>query len=95
MTMRNPLAAGLIAVVTAGSAFSATAQPHQLHMQKALASLEDAKRELALAARDKGGHRKRAADAVDEAISQVHEGMAAREDALRDQARQAPAAPRR
>jgi hypothetical protein len=76
---------GLIAV---GLASSAAAQTQQIHMQRALADLQDAKKELALAERDKGGHRKVAAQMVDEAISQVHEGIDVRERDLQQQQQQ-------
>jgi hypothetical protein len=47
----------------------------QPHMQSALDHLVAAKSELQAAASDKGGHRVRAIELVDEAISEVESGM--------------------
>jgi len=48
----------------------------QPHMQNALNSLQAASGELQAAATDKGGHRARALNLVNEAIVQVQEGIA-------------------
>ena len=53
-----------------------TARAEQPHMKAALAALRDAKHELEVAARNKGGHRERALELVDKAIAQVEEGIA-------------------
>lgn len=47
----------------------------QGHMHSALQSLEAAKTELSAAEANKGGHRERAMDLVDQAIVQVREGI--------------------
>ena len=47
----------------------------QPHMQQALDSLNQAKQHLQAAEHDKGGHRARALQLVDQAISQVRQGM--------------------
>jgi hypothetical protein len=47
----------------------------QPHMQSALDHLMAAKSELQAATTDKGGHRVRAIELVDEAISEVERGM--------------------
>jgi len=51
--------------------------PDQPHMQAALNHLMDAQRNLQAATSDKGGHRKKALDYVDKAISEVNKGIAA------------------
>jgi hypothetical protein len=73
-------AAGVLAIAVAGSAGYAVGQVHQPHMQKALSDLQDARKELDQASRDKGGHRGRAVQLVDETIGEVHAGMAAGEE---------------
>ena len=45
-------------------------------MHAALAALRNAKHELEVAERNKGGHRKRPLKLVDKAIAQVEEGIA-------------------
>ena len=47
----------------------------QKEMKEALNSLEEAKEHLENASSGKGGHRKRAVELVDEAISEVEEGI--------------------
>ncbi len=59
---------GLIAVATA-------APPDQPFMEAARADLQKAKSELNLATRDKGGHRAKAVNLVNQAISQVNAGI--------------------
>ena len=78
MTMQKPLTAALAALTVAGLAGAAAAAPSQSsqpHMERALNSLQEAKRELAEATRDKAGHRGRAAQLVDQAIGEVQAGM--------------------
>jgi len=53
----------------------ATTSADQPHMQAALAALREARHELEVAERNKGGHRERALELVDKAISQVKEGI--------------------
>ena len=67
-------AAGVLAVAVAASAGYAVGQVHQPHMHKALADLQDARGELNMATRDKGGHRGRAVQLVDETIGEVRAG---------------------
>jgi hypothetical protein len=69
--------AALIAIAAMAYASGAGAQVPQPHMQKALADLQSARSELNAAAHDKGGHRGRAVQLVDEAIGEVRAGMAA------------------
>jgi len=49
---------------------------YQPHMQNALDRLRGARAELSAAAPDKGGHRVRAIDLVDRAISETRAGIA-------------------
>jgi hypothetical protein len=51
--------------------------PDQPNMQAALNELNNAKRNLEAATADKGGHRAKAIDYVNEAISEVNAGIAA------------------
>ena len=53
-----------------------TARADQPHMRAALAALRNARHELEVAERNKGGHRERALELVDKAIAQVEEGIA-------------------
>lgn len=69
--------ATMVAIAVASYAGYAAGQVDQPHMQKALAELQNARNELNLAAHDKGGHRGRAVQLVDEAIGEVHSGIAA------------------
>ena len=66
----------VLAVVVAGFGlgYAIAAQPH---MTSALSLLQSARGELAQAAHNKGGHRERAIDLVDRAITQVKAGIAA------------------
>ena len=65
-------------LVLAGGAFAAgmafAAQPH---MQAALSALQTAQSELNQAEHDKGGHRVKALNLVNQAIQQVNLGIAA------------------
>jgi hypothetical protein len=56
---------------------STPAMAEQPYMQGALRALQNARGSLETAATDKGGHRARAIQLVDEAIRQVKVGMAA------------------
>ena len=51
------------------------AAPDQPHMTAALAALESAKNNLERATSDKGGHRGRALDLINDAISEVKKGI--------------------
>jgi hypothetical protein len=61
-------------VLACGS--SQTPTPQQPHMQAALDALRNAKRHLDLAEADKGGHRVRALELVNGAITETEAGMA-------------------
>jgi len=49
---------------------------NQPHMQAALKSLQQAKIQLEKATHDKGGHRVKAIELIDQAISEVKQGIA-------------------
>ncbi len=66
--------AAAAAVLTA-TAQEAEAQDWQPHMQSALASLRAAKQQLEVARHNKGGHRVRAINLVNQAINQVETGI--------------------
>jgi hypothetical protein len=70
----------LLAFAVAGYAGYAAGEIHQPHMENALSALQNARGELNLAARNKGGHRARAATLVDQAITQVQAGIETREE---------------
>jgi hypothetical protein len=57
--------------------FSTPAMADQPYMQGALRALQNARASLETAATDKGGHRAKAIQLVDEAIRQVKVGVAA------------------
>lgn len=58
-------------------AFIGNAQADQPHMQNALDNLRAARHQLEIARADKDGHRVKAIEIIDEAISEVKAGMAA------------------
>jgi hypothetical protein len=64
-----------VAALVAGSFIAGVAIAAQPHMQNALASLRNARNELQMAERNKGGHREAALDLVDRAIIQVERGI--------------------
>jgi hypothetical protein len=53
------------------------AAPPQPHMYNALTALQNARSELQVAEADKGGHRVTAIRLINEAINEVHAGIAA------------------
>lgn len=57
------------------TATATTTQPDQPYMQAALRDLENAKRELQQAARNKGGHRMTAINLINRAIVEVNKGI--------------------
>ena len=59
-----------------GRAQTAGMARHEPHMSAAMGHLQQAKSELERAAPNKGGHRERAMQLVDQAIQQVQEGEA-------------------
>lgn len=63
----------LVVGAIAGATIAVAAQPH---MVNALGSLQAARAELVQAVANKGGHRERAIEAVDQAISQTRAGIA-------------------
>lgn len=63
------------ALVTGFAAGSLTAE-NQPHMRAALQTLKTAKNQLQQAQADKGGHRAKAIDLVNSAISEVEKGIA-------------------
>ena len=60
-------------VVAFAAGYAIAAQPH---MTAALAALKTARAELQLAAADKGGHRVKAVNLVNDAIAEVNAGIA-------------------
>ncbi len=74
--MQSPLRLVLAAAALAVSFLAGQALAAQPRMQAALDHLQSARRELAAATADKGGHRAKALAAVDEAIEQVRKGIA-------------------
>jgi hypothetical protein len=69
------LVIGMLVITSLGVGYALAQQP-QPHMDAALRMLEGARGELQQAATDKGGHRVRAIDLVDQAIDQVRQGIA-------------------
>jgi hypothetical protein len=55
--------------------YHALADEDQPHMRMAMHHLEEAKKELEMAAHDKGGHREKALDLTQSAIQEVRAGM--------------------
>lgn len=70
-------AAVAAAAVAAATSQEAQAQGWQPHMQSALAALRNAKQQLEVARHNKGGHRVRAINLVNQAINQVEAGIRA------------------
>lgn len=66
---------GLIPAALAGMSFSRKARADQPRMQAALDALKTARRELEAATDDKGGHRRKALNLVNQAINQVERGI--------------------
>lgn len=75
--MKRYLATSALTVaLTLGSlaGYRALADERQPHMHAALHHLEEAKKELEMAAHDKGGHREKALDLTQSAIQEVRAG---------------------
>lgn len=73
---RRVAAKRLLAGGAAGIAVAATAEAvPQPHMQAALRALRNAKAQLEMAAPDKGGHRVRAMELVNQAIGETEQGI--------------------
>ena len=78
MKMRGTaaLVAGAMAIGMGVGYSVSQAQPPQPHMQNALASLQSAASELQAAIHDKGGHRAKALELTNRAITEVQAGIA-------------------
>ncbi len=72
MQLKKVLVVGLSLGTVFLAGIAVGAQPH---MQNALASLQNAKSELQQASHNKGGHRVRAIELINQAISEVNAGM--------------------
>ena len=72
---RRVFTAVAIVTVLTGGFLMGRARADQPHMQAALGHLESAKSELEAASADKGGHRTKAIELVDDAIAQVQRGI--------------------
>jgi hypothetical protein len=71
------LSSFILAGTTFATLLSTPAMADQPYMQGALRALQNARASLETAATDKGGHRAKAIQLVDEAIRQVKVGVAA------------------
>lgn len=76
MKMKSMFSALFLIVALAGGFVAGRAHAAQPHMTAALDHLRNARQELRAAASDKGGHRERAIDIVNDAIAQVEAGIA-------------------
>lgn len=68
----DQLLIGTAVISSLGIVYALGAQPH---MRGTIASLQNARAELAVATPSKGGHRERALALVDQAIAEVREGI--------------------
>ena len=75
MNRRNVLSILVLFLTLATGFIAGHASAAQPHMRAALNHLKQAKAELERADADKGGHRARAIELVNEAIGQVEAGM--------------------
>jgi hypothetical protein len=73
--VKAALAVGALSIAMVAGFTIGQAQGYQPRMQNALGDLRAARSELQAAARNKGGHRERAIDLVDQAIGEVRAGM--------------------
>jgi hypothetical protein len=64
---------GVIVATSMGVGYAIGAQPH---MEAAIGLLQNARAELGAATPNKGGHREKAIALVDQAITQVRQGIA-------------------
>ena len=80
MDRRHVILAG-VAAATFGAVLTGaqTAEADQPHMRSALQSLRNTQEQLSIATHNKSGHRENALDLVNQAITQVQEGIAAGE----------------
>jgi hypothetical protein len=65
----------LLVAASAVLAFACASYADQPHMQSAMQSLTEAKAQLQKADRDKGGHRARAEQLVNQALAEVRAGI--------------------
>ena len=72
MNLKNGVLLGLALTTVFSVGIAVGAQPH---MQNALQSLEGAKSQLAKADHNKGGHRVRAIELINQAIAEVNLGI--------------------
>lgn len=72
MQLKQVVVLGLSLAMVFSAGVVVGAQPH---MQNALHSLESAKSELVQASDNKGGHKIRAIDLINQAISEVNSGI--------------------
>src|SRR2546423_15571416 len=73
--LMKTLKAGLILVVALVGMNASSVKADQPRMQAALRALRTARAELQAASHDKGGHRMRALEHVNQAIAEVERGM--------------------
>lgn len=66
---------GAVAAAAATTAIAGTAEARQANMEAALASLRSARDSLERAKANKGGHRKRAIELINQAIKEVRQGI--------------------
>lgn len=73
MQLKKVIALGLASALLFSAGIVIGAQPH---MQNALSALQNANNQLQQATHNKGGHRERAIELVNQAMSEVKAGMA-------------------
>ena len=66
----------ILTVALTAVALIQTARADQVHMERALNALYNARTELMQASHDKGGHRVNAIEIINKAIQQVKQGIA-------------------
>lgn len=66
-----------LALIAGAGGAAAQTKSQQPHMQDAMTHLQAARADLDKATRDKGGHRAKAVQLVDQAMAEVKQGMAA------------------
>ena len=73
--MKNRIAATIMAIFIFCSTVSFVLAQGQPHMEEALSALQQAKFQLEKAAHNKGGHRVKAIQLIDQAMEEVRLGM--------------------
>lgn len=71
--LATPFLFGVAISLSIGIGYAIGAQPH---MTESISLLQSARSELAAATPNKGGHRERALTLIDQAISEVRDGIA-------------------